>query len=169
MPPHGGRPAGAGYGLDMPHSGSFGLFLTLHVLSAVLLVGPLCVTTAAAPGLVRTGPAGLPRMRAAVRTTRYYPPATVLIVLFGLVIVRQGSFGSVRGFGDPWLAASIVLWLAAVSITMTVVARNLQKAVHEIERGGDARRQLPMITIGAAAAVTCWVVVIALMVVKPGS
>ncbi|MEX5631315.1 hypothetical protein [Parafrankia sp. FMc2] len=153
----------------MPHSGSYGLFLTLHVLAAVLLVGPLCVTTAAAPRLVLGGPAALPRLRAAVRSTRYYPPATVLVTGFGLVILRAGSFGSTRGLGDPWLTASLTLWIAAVVITMAVVSRNLRRAVYEIERGGDGRRQLPMITIGAAAAVTCWILVVVLMVVKPGS
>lgn len=153
----------------MPHSGSYGLFLTLHVLCAVLLVGPLCMTTMAAPRLVQAGPAGLPRLRAAARATWYQPPATVLVALFGLVIVDEGSFGSVRSLGDGWLVASIALWLAAMAITMGVVSRGLRSAVHEIERGGDARRQLPVITIAAAAAVTCWVLVIILMVVKPGS
>ncbi|OAA24239.1 putative integral membrane protein (DUF2269) [Frankia sp. EI5c] len=153
----------------MPHSGSYGLVLTLHVLSAVLLVGPLCVTTAAAPRLVLAGPAGLPRLRAAARSTRYYPPATVLVALFGLVILREGSFGSVRRISDPWLTASITLWLVAVAVSLAVVSPRLRRAIEEIEGGGDAHRHLPLITIGAATAVTCWVLVIVLMVVKPGS
>lgn len=153
----------------MPHSGSYGLFLTLHVLGAVLLVGPLCVTTACAPRLVSAGPAALPRLRAAARSTRYLPPATVLVVLCGLVILKHGSFGSVRGLDDGWLFASTLLWITAVVVTMGVVSRNLRLAVHAIERGGDGRGQLAAITIGASVAVTCWIVVITLMVVKPGS
>ncbi|KPM57817.1 hypothetical protein CcI49_23720 [Frankia sp. CcI49] len=152
----------------MPHSGSYGLFLTLHVLSAFLLVGPLCMTTATAPWLVHAGPAGLSRLRAAARTTWYLPPATILVALFGLVIIHRGPFGSLRRISDPWLLTSGLLWITAVVISMAVISRGLRRAVHDIERGGDARRQLPAITIGAAATVTCWVVIICLMVMKPG-
>ena len=152
----------------MPHSGAFGLFLTLHILSAIFIIGPLGAVTAAAPRLVLLGQPALPKLRVALRITRRYPLATAVVAAFGAVIIREGSFGSVREITDFWLLWSIILWLAAILITLTLVASGLARAISAIEAGGDARRQLPMVTLGSAAAVFCWVAVISLMVVKPG-
>lgn len=153
----------------MPHAGSFGLFLTLHILAAVFIVGPLGSATVAAPSLVRAGQPALPRLRTTLRATRRYPPATLLIALFGLVILREGSFGSVREITDGWILSSILLWLAAVTVTLGVIAPTLARAIAAIEAGQDTARLVPVVAVGSLVAVACWVGVIGLMVIKPGT
>ncbi|WP_261559795.1 DUF2269 domain-containing protein [Frankia tisae] len=153
----------------MPHPGSFGLLLTLHILLAIFVVGPLTLVCASVPSLLRTGPRALPILRLAGRLVRGFAVASLLIVVTGAGMVHQGSFGSVRSFSDSWLLGSLVLWVVACGICLAVIAPSLSHAIAEIDAGGDARRRLGSITGGAVLSSACWVVVIALMVVKPGA
>ncbi|EIV95597.1 membrane protein [Frankia sp. QA3] len=153
----------------MPHPGSFGLLLTLHILLAVFVVGPLTLVCAAVPRLLRVGPGALPMLRLAARLVRGFGLASLLIVVTGAGMVHQGSFGSVRSFSDSWLLGSLVLWVVACGICLAVIAPGLSHAVAEIDAGGDARRRLGSITGGAVLSSACWVMVVALMVVKPGA
>jgi hypothetical protein len=153
----------------MPHTGSFGLVLSLHVLSAVFVVGPLGLATVTAPWLLRAGRDALPALRGAVRATRGYSLASVVVAGLGFVILHEGSFGSVRKISDGWILWSIVLWACAVVLGLTVVARGLAAAVEEIEAGRDGRRHLPAVAVGGLATTLCWVTIVVLMVVKPGA
>ncbi|WP_235947751.1 hypothetical protein [Candidatus Frankia alpina] len=84
----------------MPHPGSFGLLLTLHILLAIFMVGPLTLVCASVPSLLRTGSRTLPIRRLAARLVRGFAVASLLIVVTGTGMVHQGSFGSVRSFSD---------------------------------------------------------------------
>jgi hypothetical protein len=153
----------------MPHSGSFGFILTLHVLGAVFIVGPLVLVTVAAPLLLRSGRAALPVLHLSLRAVRWLAVASLLIAATGLAILRQGTFGSVRTLRDTWLAGSLLLWVVAVTVTLGVVAPGLARAVRALEGGRETVRWNLMITGGAMLTTVCWALIIALMVVKPGS
>ncbi|CAO5246416.1 hypothetical protein [Frankia sp. AgKG'84/4] len=152
----------------MPHPGAFGLLLTLHVVLAVFIIGPLTLVGAAVPLLLRGGAGALPVMRLAARLVRVFAVATLLVALTGVGLVHQGSFGSVRSFGDDWLAASMVLWVVGAGSFLGLVAPGLSHAIAEIDAGGDPRRRITTITAGAALGSACWLIVVALMVIKPG-
>ncbi|MBX6391437.1 MAG: hypothetical protein IRZ08_21020 [Frankia sp.] len=154
----------------MPHKGAFGLVLTLHVLGAVLLVGPLAASGLLLPLLVRTGQPALPLLRPVPRLLRLAAAGTLGVAALGAVLVNRGPFGSVRGFGDGWLAGSLVLWAVAVVLTVTAMAGGVAGAVADIERTGAlARGRLARLAAAGLVATACWCLVVVLMVVKPGS
>ncbi|SNQ46632.1 putative integral membrane protein [Frankia canadensis] len=152
----------------MPHPGAFGLLLTLHIVLAILVVGPLTLTCAAVPSLLRAGAGSLPALRVATRLVRGFAAASLLITLTGVAMVHEGSFGSVRSLGDTWLAASLVLWAVGCAACLGVVAPGLSRAATDIGAGGDGRGRLVPIAGGALVSTGCWLVIVALMVVKPG-
>jgi hypothetical protein len=139
------------------------------VLTGVFVVGPLGLVTLTAPWLLRSGRAALPFLRAAVRATRGHSLASVVVVALGMVILHEGSFGSVRKITDGWIVWSIGLWGCAVLLGLAVVARGLAAAVAEIEAGDDGRRHLPAVAVGGVATALCWAAIVVLMVVKPGA
>jgi len=152
----------------MPHPGAFGLLLTLHIALAVFVIGPLTLICAATWPLLRAGAGGLPVLRTARRLVRGLAVASLLIALTGVGMVHEGSFGSVRSLGDAWLAASIALWAVACLACLGVVAPAMSRAITDIGAGGNARRRLVPIAGGALLSTGCWLVILALMVVKPG-
>ncbi|WP_462203407.1 hypothetical protein [Frankia sp. CcWB3] len=153
----------------MPHSGSFGLLLTVHVVVGVFVIGPLTLITVVTPRLLRLGAGALPILRLCVRMIRALTLASLLIVVTGLGLVNQGSFGSVRSLGDPWLSGALVLWVVATGISLGIIAPGLAHAVKEIDAGGDTHRRTLPIMGGVAVSTACWVLIIASMAIKPGT
>jgi hypothetical protein len=170
----------------MPYRGSFGVIMALHVLTAVFVVGPLGVATLAAPRLLRAarraaaggagGAAGggggalsMAGLRMAVWSIRGFTLASVLVVAFGFALVNQGAFGSVRGVGDPWILASIIVWVLAAVVNAVVLDAGLRRALGVLEGGGDAARLVPVVEAAAVLSAACWATIVVLMVVKPGA
>lgn len=156
----------------MPHPGAYGLLLTMHVAIAVFTIGPLTLLGAAVPLLLRAGPdtraALLPVLRIAVRLLRGFAAATLLVALTGAALVGQGPFGSVRSFGDGWLTGSLLLWAVGAGCYLWLVTPGLSHAIAEIDAGGDPHGRIATLAVSATAGSLCWLVVVALMVVKPG-
>jgi hypothetical protein len=184
----------------MPHRGAFGLILTLHVLGAVLVIGPLAIAALLTAPLVRAGRPMLPVLRVLRRFLPLAAVASLGVVLLGVVMVHQGPFGSVRRFGDAWIADSLVLWAVAAVTTITVLTGGVAGAVTDLDADADAdaraepagraagdqvapppggrtrraaaardRRRLVRLGAGGLVTAGCWVAIVALMVIKPGS
>ncbi|MCK9877198.1 MULTISPECIES: hypothetical protein [Frankia] len=153
----------------MPHPGAFGLLLTLHVVLALFLLGPLALVCVTAPVLLRAVPGPLPVLLLATRLVRVLAAASLLIVLTGVGLVHQGSFGSVRSLGDGWLLGSLLLWALGCASCLGLVAPGMSRAITEVEAGGDARRRIAGVAVGAATSTLCWLLVASLMVIKPGA
>jgi hypothetical protein len=153
----------------VPFRGSFGVVITLHVLTAIFIIGPLAATTVTAPRLVRAGRDGLAGLRGAIRAVRYLSLGSIATAGLGFSLVHQGSFGSVRSLSDTWLTWSLILWVVAVAVNLAVVAPALGRAAHAIERRGDGRRHLPAVALGGGLTTLCWVVIVILMMEKPGT
>jgi hypothetical protein len=167
----------------MPYRGSFGVAMALHVLTAVFVIGPLGVATLTAPMLLRAkctgigadagagGVAGsaLPAVRVAVRSIRWLTLASVVVAGFGFAILKQGSFGSVREVTDPWVFWSVALWAVALVINLVPLDRTLSRAADTLDAGGDARGLAPVVAAAGVASSMCWVLIVILMVIKPGA
>jgi hypothetical protein len=153
----------------VPFRGSFGVAITLHVLTAIFIIGPLAASTATAPRLVRLGPDGLVGLRGAVRAVRYLSLGSIVTAGLGFSLVHKGSFGSVRSLSDTWLTWSLVLWVVAVLVNLAVVAPALERAARDIARHGDGRRHLPTVALGGGLTTLCWIVIVILMMEKPGT
>jgi uncharacterized membrane protein len=153
----------------MPNRGAFGVVLTLHIITAVFVIGPLAVATMTAPRLVRGGQETLAALRGTLRATRSYSVASIVVAGLGFSIVTKGPFGVGRSVTDFWIIASVVLWAVAVLLSFFVVAGSIKRAIGEIEQGRDARRLIGPIAGAGGIASLCWIAIVVLMVVKPGA
>jgi len=153
----------------MPHSGAYGLILALHVLAALLVVGPLVFAGLCLPALAFVGLRALPVLKPAPLLLRIAGAASLGVVALGMVLVPKGPFGSVRGYSDGWITSSVALWAIATLITVTILASGVRTAVTEIEQQGmAARHRLPWLALAGLVSTACWIAIVFLMVMKPG-
>ncbi|OHV37909.1 MULTISPECIES: hypothetical protein [Pseudofrankia] len=153
----------------MPHSGPYGLVLALHVVGALFVISPLAFAGLCLPAMTFVGLRALPLLRPAPLVLRLAAAASLGVVALGLVLVRQGPFGSVRHYGDGWITSSVALWAIATLLTVTILASGVATAVAEIEQTGmAARHRLPWLALTGLVTTSCWVAIVFLMVIKPG-
>jgi hypothetical protein len=153
----------------MPHSGAYGLILGLHVVTAMLVIGPLILGGLFLPWLAFVGLRALPVLKPAPLLLRIAGAASLGVVALGMVLVPKGPFGSVRGYDDGWITSSVALWAIATLITVTVLAGGVATAAAEIEQTGlTARHRLPWLALAGLVCTACWITIIFLMVMKPG-
>ncbi|WP_199545642.1 DUF2269 family protein [Streptomyces sp. N35] len=148
------------------------LLLTLHVLAAVLAVGPVAVAASMFPPALRqaAGPPGdagaLASLRTLHRVCRVYSGVGIAVPVFGFA-----TAAALGVMGDPWLIASIVLTVAAAAVLMVLILPAQDEALdaaEEAERAPKpgADRRLAML---AGIFNLLWATVTVLMIVRPGS
>ncbi|WP_030566684.1 membrane protein [Streptomyces aureocirculatus] len=104
------------------------LFLILHVLAAILAVGPVAVAASIFPRVLRAALAApgaaapVTTLRTLHRICRVYAGAGIAVVVFGFA-----TASSLGVLGSPWLITSIVLtFVAAVVLIVLVLPRQEQ-------------------------------------------
>ena len=144
------------------------LLLALHLIFAVFAIGPLVHAATTAGRGIRRGDAAA--TAASSRLLRIYSYASVLVVLAGFALMSQKRRGQHLGeFGDTWIWLSLLLWVLGVALVLAVVVPTLDKATEQIGA------QQSVVTLTARVAATggvvaaLFVVVIVLMVYRPGS
>ena len=150
----------------MTYSGSYAVVLVLHLLTVAFVVGPLAVAAVTSPRHARAGRTDA--LRDAARTTRYYTFGTLLTVLLGAAMIGLGDTGEAWSMGQLWVSASYALWIVAVALTLGLVVPGQRAALKALESGTDAGQPARRIAVGGGLAMLAWVVIIVLMVVKPG-
>jgi uncharacterized membrane protein len=142
--------------------------LAVHVLAAIVAIGPVTVAASMFPPAARRVLAAPQDVRAAEtlrllhRICRVYAVAGVVVPVFGFATARQMGV-----LGDAWLITSIVLTaLAAVVLGALVLPR--QERFVEGGTGGtrEATVRLAMFT---GVFNLLWAAVTVLMIVRPGS
>jgi hypothetical protein len=137
-------------------------FLSLHVVAAVLAVGPVAVAASMFPAVLRreepsTGPALLHRV------CRVYAAVSLAVPLLGF------ATGATMGvLGDPWVGASIGLTaVAALLLVLTI----LPGQEHALTGEGPATGAWSAPRLGMLTGVfnLLWVAVTVLMIARPGS
>jgi hypothetical protein len=108
-----------------------------------------------------------------MRTTRLYTLGTLLTVLLGTAMIGLGDIGDQWDMGQLWVSASYALWIVALALTLGLVVPGQRAAVTALEGGGKAdgpavSAAATRIAVGGGLAMLAWVVIIVLMVVKPG-
>lgn len=140
------------------------ILLTLHVLLAIFLVGPLVAAVNQGARGLRDGDAG--GLRVLARTTTIYGWASLLVGVLGAGLIRS-EWGN--EIGDGWLLGSILLWLLATGLVLAVVAPLLRRAVRTAADGGATRAAVPRVAAAGGVASLCYVVIAVLMVWQPGN
>lgn len=151
-------------------------FLILHVLAAVLAVGPVAVAASMFPKTLRTAEAetgsraeALTTLRTLHRICRVYAVVGIALLFFGFA-----TAGSLGVLGSAWLIASIVLTVGAAAVLVVLLLPGQEAALAAVEAvegegpalDGRAASRLAMIT---GVFNLLWAVVTVLMIVRPGS
>jgi hypothetical protein len=147
------------------------IVLSLHVLLAILAVGPVAVAASRFPAVLRTAAAapgdstGLASLRVLHRTCRVYALVGIAVPVLGLA-----TAGIMHVTGDTWVLVSIGLTVAAAAVLALLVLPRQRSALAAVE----ARTAIDRAT-GAGIAMSVgvfnllWVAVTVLMIVRPGS
>jgi uncharacterized membrane protein YecN with MAPEG domain len=144
------------------------LLLSVHVVAGILFVGPVTVATSLFP---RYAPTTVPAMDGAVarsgdtarllhRITRSYGTLALIVPIVGLVLATvQGRTTEV------WIIVAMVLTAIAGALLALRIAPGQADALASPDDGSQLRR------LGMLAGIfnLLWVVVVVLMIVRPGS
>lgn len=139
------------------------LLLTLHVVLAIFLIGPLVMAVNQAARSLGEGDTGALRLLARTVTIYGWGSLAVAVAGFGLV---QGRYGN--EFSDGWLLASIALFVVATVLVVAVLAPLLQRAVRTAAGGGSTRELVARAASLGGVASLCYLVIAVLMVWQPG-
>jgi hypothetical protein len=169
------------------------LLLAVHVLAAIVAIGPVTVAASMFPAALRRGDAA--SLRTLHRISRVYAALGVVVPVFGLA-----TASSLGVLGDAWLIASIALTIVAAAVLGLVILPRQSRALAQVAEsepvdegppgvaatraeaagvGTEVTRTQPARPANVAAArrlgmVTgvfnlLWAVVVVLMIVRPGS
>ncbi|MGW6916818.1 hypothetical protein ACWGB8_23775 [Kitasatospora sp. NPDC054939] len=167
--------------------------LSLHVLAAVLFIGPVAVTVSMFPRRARAALTGGPEQTADTAMLRLLHRITQVYALLGLAvpILGIGVAQVMDILGDTWLIVSMVLTVLAALCLLLFVLPAQQAAVDALEPEADgaaaggttggsavdtarptraaALKGLKTLPMTAGVFNLLWAVVTVLMVVRPGS
>ncbi|MGW2839171.1 hypothetical protein ACWCWD_15390 [Streptomyces sp. NPDC001493] len=148
------------------------LLLSLHVLAAVLAIGPVTVAASMFPGALRRahGAPGdreaLAGLRTLHRICRVYAGVGIAVPVFGLA-----TAGSLGVLGDGWLITSIVLTTAAAAVLGLLILPAQDQALTAAQASGPGATLPPAARLAMLTGVfnLLWATVTVLMIVRPGS
>ncbi|HEV6952169.1 MAG TPA: hypothetical protein VKY86_02845 [Promicromonospora sp.] len=145
------------------------LFLSLHVLAAILAVGPVAVAASIFPAAARRALAapGDPGPAAGVRllhrVTRVYAYLGVAVPVLG-----YATGASLGVLSDAWLVTSMVLTAGAAAVLILLVLPGQRRVLDALDAPGTRPATRPL-AMHAGVFNLLWAVVVVLMVYRPGS
>ena len=147
---------------------SYGRLVTVltvvHVLAAILFVGPSVVATSAAARALRGGRDQLPVARWLLRTSTVYSLGTLVVIALGMALVPVAGYS----YGDAWLSASMTLSVVAVVVVLAAVLPSLRSGISAVESGQGADGVAGRVAALSGVAALAWVAVLVLMYWQPG-
>ncbi|WP_190819446.1 hypothetical protein [Saccharopolyspora pogona] len=141
------------------------LLLSVHVLAAILVIGPIAVAASLFPRYARQV-ADDPGRAAGVATLLYricrgYTVVGIAVPVFGIATGAQ--FGVLT---DPWLIISLVLTVIAAIILAMGILPGQQRMLGSVPDLAATATRLTMLT---GIFNVLWAIVVVLMIVRPGS
>jgi hypothetical protein len=135
------------------------LLLSIHVLAAILAIGPVAVAASMFPAAVRraTEPDTL---RTLHRICRVYAAVGIAVPVFGLA-----TASSLGVLGDAWLIVSIVLTAIAAAVLILLILPRQNRLL----TASDDRKAPAMLGMYTGIFNLLWATVTVLMIVRPGS
>jgi hypothetical protein len=105
---------------------SFGdrLVLWLHIAFAIFTIGPVALAISSTPRYIRRG--DIPVLRYLSRITLIFTAATLLVLVFGIVLANI-----VHAFSRPWLTVSMTLFVVAI-VLLVLIVRDQRKAIRAL-------------------------------------
>lgn len=138
------------------------VLLFFHVVGAILLIGPATMASSSFARHARGGDLGA--AMAAHRTARAYGMASVVVPALGLLLAQHLDV-----FGEQWVDQAITLFALGGVVLFGVHLPAERRALSTL-RGGDEvePRVLGRLQASAGLYAMSWVVIVFLMVAKPG-
>ncbi|MFC8358970.1 hypothetical protein ACFUIY_03760 [Streptomyces griseorubiginosus] len=142
--------------------------LALHVLVAIVAVGPVTVAASMFPPAVRRAheeATGLGTVRLLHRICRAYAAVGIAVPVLGV------ATGAAMGvLGDAWLTASMALTAAAAGVLAAFVLPRQGELLEELTgQGSVVRRGTVQLAMFTGVFNLLWATVTVLMIVRPGS
>lgn len=146
--------------------------LSLHVLAAIIAVGPVAVAASMFPRALRRaqeGPEAVASLHVLHRVCRVYAGVGVAVPVFGFA-----TASNMRVLGSAWLVTAIVLTAVAAAVLALWILPAQQAALGGLD-GLDGLAESAVgktaARLGAATGVfnLLWATVTVLMIVRPGS
>jgi hypothetical protein len=136
------------------------VLLSVHVLAAIVLIGPVTVAASLFPRHARAKEIGV--LRVLHRISSGYAVAGLAVPVFGIALA-----GQLYVLGETWLVISMALTAVAAVLLAVVIVPGQRRVLAALEKDEDAGGpNLAMVTGLFALA---WAVVVVLMIVRPGS
>ncbi|GAB3988171.1 hypothetical protein [Nocardioides marmoraquaticus] len=150
------------------------VLLIVHVIAGIVFVGPVTVAVSLFPRYARltTSPDGLtgalPVLVLLRRISVVYAVLGISVPVFGIgVALRLGVLT------DAWLVAAMLLTLVAAALLAVVILPEQGRVLERVrgEDGVGPALARPLVRLGMASGAfsLLWAVVVALMIVRPGS
>jgi len=158
------------------------VLLSVHVVVAVVFVGAVTIAVSLFPRYARQSleggdPTAIPALRLLHRVTRVHAVLSLAVPVFG--IATAGALGVLT---DAWVLASMALTLLAAGVLAGVVLPRQREVLAAAEdgvagsgtgtptrTGGDTAARVRRLAVASGTFNLVWVVVVVLMVVRPGS
>lgn len=146
--------------------------LSLHVLAAIVAVGPVTVAASMFPPAVRRAapagggaPAAAAGVRLLHRICRVYARIGIAVPLLGLATALAMGV-----LGDTWLVTSIALTAAAAGVLVAFVLPRQDELIDDLDgRRPVDRRSTARLALFTGVFNLLWAAVTVLMIVRPGS
>ncbi|HVF19801.1 MAG TPA: DUF2269 family protein [Mycobacteriales bacterium] len=138
------------------------VLLWLHIVVAMVTMGPLIMFDVAAPIAIKSGNAGAARFVAGLG--KKLGPGTMLIALLGLALVGEGGYE----LKDRWVIAALVIYVLMVAIGIAILGKNVDAAADKLEAGEDVSAELAKLKTFGPVNIVLFLAILWLMVAKPG-
>ena len=138
------------------------VLLAVHVLAAIVFIGPVTVAASLFPRYARTGEVGVARMLH--RISRVYAVLGLAVPVFGIATAARLGV-----LGDAWLLVSMALTLVAALLLALEVLPGQAKVMAALTGDSPAPAVPPRLGMTTGVFALIWAVVVVLMIVRPGS
>ncbi|MFI5733984.1 hypothetical protein ACIA49_27970 [Kribbella sp. NPDC051587] len=135
------------------------VLLSLHVLAAILAIGPVAVAASMFPAVARRG--ATTEVRVLHRICNVYALVGIAVPLFGFTLANV-----MHVLGSPWLIASIILTALAAAVLGLLILPAQRAMLTTTEVTPKATARLGMLT---GCFNLLWATVTVLMIIRPGS
>ncbi|WP_053690788.1 hypothetical protein [Streptomyces sp. WM6372] len=152
------------------------LLLAVHVLAAIITIGPVTVAASMFPPAVRRAlaapgdPSGLATVRTLHRICRVYAVIAVTVPVFGLATAN-----GLHVLGSAWLITSIVLTALAAAVLGALILPRQGSALAALDGPSETLEPTAVQRVAGQLGMftgvfnLLWATVTVLMIIRPGS
>ncbi|MCZ4119725.1 DUF2269 family protein [Streptomyces sp. H39-S7] len=146
--------------------------LAVHVLAAIVAIGPVTVAASMLPVAARRAQAASPdasslaTVRLLHRICRVYAVIALTVPVFGFA-----TASSLGVLGDTWLIVSIVLTAVAAAVLALLVLPRQDALLAQLDAGSPPVERSTTVRLAMLTGVfnLLWAAVTVLMIIRPGS